>query len=71
MKLTIESTDQLTTIDGVPVRVWKGTTERGVECVVLVHRIAVHKAQDQAQFEAELFEQLPPGRHVDLRMVLL
>lgn len=70
MKLTIESTDQITTLDGVPARVWKGVTEAGVECVVFVHRIAVHRAADNDQFARELKEQLPPGRHVPLSVVL-
>lgn len=39
MKLTIEATDVLTEMDGVPVRVWNGTTENGTPCEVYVHRI--------------------------------
>jgi len=70
MKITIESTDQLTHLDGVPVRVWEGTTEGGTPCKVFVHRIAVDQDEDQVAFEAELQEQLPPGRVVDLRQVL-
>jgi hypothetical protein len=70
MQLLIESTDQLTTIDGVPVRVWKGRTDDNVECKVFIHRIAVHKSQDQALFQAVLLEQLPPGRQVPLSEVL-
>lgn len=70
MKIVIESTDQLTHIEGVPVRVWKGTTEGGVECIVLVHRLAVERAKDTSEFERELHEQMPPGRVVDLRRVL-
>lgn len=70
MTITIESTDQLTQIDRVPVRVWHGRTEAGVPCFVFVHRIAVHNDQDQAQFDRELAEQLPPGRHVSLREIL-
>ena len=46
MRLTIESTPDLGCIeleDGaeVPCRVWKGTTERGTQCLVFVTRIAV------------------------------
>jgi hypothetical protein len=70
MQILIDSTDQLTTVDGVPVRAWKGTTDDGVECMVFVHRIAVHKSQDQARFQAVLLEQLPPGRQVPLSEVL-
>jgi len=70
MKIQIEATDQLTDIDGVPVRVWEGITENGVRCKVFVHRIAVNKAYDLGPFERELAEQMPPGRHVDLRHIL-
>lgn len=70
MELLIESTDELTTMDGVPVRVWHGTTDNGVKCLVFVHRIAVHKSQDNSLFQAVLLEQLPPGRHVPLAEVL-
>ena len=70
MKISIEATDKLTTIDGVPVRLWEGVTENGVKCKVFVHRIAVHKSEDLEQFEQELVEQLPLGRYVDLRHIL-
>ncbi len=61
MKIQIESTDEITTLDGVPCRVWRGTTERGIDCFVFVHRIAVHKADDAAEFEAELAEMDTPS----------
>ncbi len=70
MKLTIESTDHLTFLDGVKVRAWKGVTERGIPCVVFVRQIAVAEGKDSSQFDAELKEQLPPGTVVDLRLVL-
>lgn len=70
MKLTIESTDQITQLDGVPVRVWQGRTEAGVPCIMFVHRIAVANSVDQSQFDKELAEQLPPGRSVPLTHVL-
>jgi hypothetical protein len=70
MKIAIESTDVITRIDGVPVRLWEGVTEDGIPCKVFVHRIAVRDDQDSARFEKELAEQLPPGRVVDLRHVL-
>ncbi len=72
MKIQIESTSNLTTMDGVPVRHWKGRTESGIECDVFVHRIAGHKGQDSAQFESELKEMDPPGgpRAISLRDIL-
>lgn len=70
MQIQIESTDQLTSLDGVPARVWKGVTAGGVECFVFVHRIAVAKQADSSQFEKELSEQLPPGRTFPLSAIL-
>lgn len=70
MQLLIESTDKVTTMDGVPVRLWLGTMESGLEVKVFVHRIAVHKSQDCAQFDKELAEQLPPATAVSLRQIL-
>ena len=70
MRLMIESTDKLTRMDGVPVRVWEGTCDDGTPCKVFVHRIAVHEDEDAEAFEQEQAEQLPPGRYVPLSMIL-
>lgn len=70
MKITMEATDKITDLDGVKVRVWEGTTERGVKCHVFVHRIAVATDDDTAQFEQELQEAMPPGQVVSLRQIL-
>jgi hypothetical protein len=61
VKLIAESTDRIVTLNGVPARVWEGTTESGVACFLFVTRIAVHKDEDASQFEAELQEQRPPS----------
>ena len=66
MKLIIEATERITNLDGVKVRAWKGTTERGVPVVVFVHRIAVDNSRDSAELDAELLETMPPGREVTL-----
>jgi len=70
MKIEIEATQHLTEIQGVPVRVWDGKTESGTRCKVFVHRVAVSADEDCTQFEAELKEKVPPGRHIDLRHIL-
>lgn len=77
MKLTIESTEQMTDVPGQQIgspstrcRVWKGKTEDGTPCVLFVHLIAVERTEDQAEFEAELKEQLAPGSVVDFRHIL-
>jgi hypothetical protein len=69
LKLTITSTNQLTRIDGVDVRVWDGVTEEGVACKVFVHRLRVDRGKDSSEFERELKEELQPGSHVDLRYI--
>lgn len=60
MKLTIESTDTTTTLDGTPARVWKGTTESGIPCAVFVTLIAVERSEDTAAFAAELANRAEP-----------
>lgn len=70
MKITIEATDQITSYEGVQVRVWNGTTEGGIPCLVFVHRVAVHKNHDAREFERELHEKMPPALPVSLRDVL-
>lgn len=70
MKITIESTENLTQIEGVPVRLWEGVTEGGVRCKVFIHRLAVHHDDNATQFDAELKEQLQPGVPIDLRQIL-
>lgn len=40
MRLTIESTDQITHLDGVASRVWRGTTPEGLPCTLTVRDLA-------------------------------
>ena len=61
MRILIESTDDLTPLNDVPVRRWKGVSSGGIECHVFVHRVAVLRTDDNSQFEAELKEQSPPA----------
>ena len=60
MKLQIESTDMTTHINGVYVRLWKGTTEKGVPCKVFVYRIAADEDDDVSEFVAEWKIEMPP-----------
>ncbi len=70
MTLMIESTDELTFMDGVPVRVWKGITERGVRCFVFVHRIVAAEKEQKEQLDRDLKVELAPGRVIPLRNIL-
>lgn len=70
MQMMIESTGKITSIDGVPVRVWKGVTAGGVACFLFIHRIAVATDADSSEFEAELAAQAHPGNEVSLNLIL-
>ena len=61
MKITIESTDILAEYNGRECRVWRGITESGIPCDVLVPCLRVRSDQQCSQFEAELKE-LPEPR---------
>lgn len=54
MKLTIRSTSTLTHIDGVPCRLWEGTTASGTEVWVFVRLISVPADADTAELDRDL-----------------
>lgn len=60
MKITIEKTDDLTTVDGAPVRRWKGVTEDGIECAVFVAGIRVGENENLYEFGDELLLRSTP-----------
>jgi len=76
MRITIEPTEKLTTYNGAPARLWKGTTDGGIEVHVFVTGLAVPLTADASAFERELRETAPPtelrngSRIIDLRQVL-
>jgi hypothetical protein len=70
MQITIEATEMVTQFENVPCRLWKGTTAEGVDCLVFVHRIAVHKDSDSSAFDRELEEHLPPAVFAPLNKIL-
>lgn len=59
MKATIESTEQVITVNGHKARIWEGVTEGGVPFQAVIARVAVHKDADNSQFERELMEHKP------------
>jgi len=72
MRILLRQTSQITTLNGVPARIWEGTTERGVPIACFITRVAVQKDADTEQFEAELREEEPPKPVTSwpLRMIL-
>lgn len=72
MKLVIESTGVLTAIDGVPVRLWRGTTADNRPVEVFVHRIVADDPAGKAELDVALAERDAPGelRVIPPRMIL-
>ncbi len=72
MKIMIESTDVITTIDGVPVRLWRGQTESGIAVRAFIHRIQPADMSDHEEFERELKAQADPRelRTISLRHII-
>ena len=56
MKITTQSTDRMVAVNGMPARIWEGTTAGGVNIHCLIARIAVDQSADQRELEAELKE---------------
>lgn len=72
MKITIESTTKMVTLDGVPARVWEGTTESGLPVHAFITRIGT-PAANVTEFERELERCVTPSPDVALypgRMIL-
>jgi hypothetical protein len=72
MKISLESTDQVVSLNGVLARVWQGKTESGVNVQAFITRIAVDQS-DAAACEIiarELRENAPPTVEWPLFMIM-
>jgi hypothetical protein len=65
VRVTLESTTKVVQLDGVPGRIWEGTTDSGIAVHAIITRVAVHHDADTRQFEAELTEHRAP-RNADI-----
>lgn len=65
MKVTLQSTTKMVDIDGVPARIWEGTTESGIQVHAFITRIACDKDANQEEFKQELKNCLPPSEAID------
>lgn len=73
MQATLNSTEKIVKVNGVPARIWEGETESGIKVHAFVTRIAVNREEDNSQFEEELEEHDPPSAEIEYypaRMVL-
>lgn len=67
MKITIESTDKIVKLNGLPARIWEGQTDSGVPVICYVSLISpqTHDPEVNARFERELREVLPASAAAD------
>lgn len=74
MIVTLESTEKIVHLNGLPARVWEGTTDSGVKIHAFITRVAIDKDEPNSeQFKKELQEHRPPSAEIQaipLRMVL-
>lgn len=55
MKLTLEPTEEVAMLSGVPCRAWRGTNENGVECCAFIAAIALPAGTPSTDAAAEAF----------------
>lgn len=66
MKITIESTDKIVHLNGIPARIWEGETASGIHVHCFITRIAVGKDEPRIEeFEEELEETVSPSPEID------
>ena len=73
MKVTLENTSKIVELNGIPTRIWEGTTDSGIKLHAFIARIGVDKADDTSQFERELKECRTPSPAIEsipLRLIL-
>jgi hypothetical protein len=73
MRITVESTTKKVQLNGVPARIWEGTTDSGIPVHVYITRVAVEEGQHQEQFERELDQHRAPSpavQAISLKLVL-
>ena len=65
MKITIESTDKIVYLNGIPARIWEGETASGICVHCFITRIAVRKDEPRVEeFTAELEETGAPSPEI-------
>lgn len=60
MKMTIESTTKIVEVNGLPARIWQGTTANGIPVVAYITSIAAAGDQDLSELEADLHDHAEP-----------
>lgn len=69
MRITVESTSEVVSVHGLPVRLWEGRTAAGVRVYAMVSMVGVERGQPETaytEFERELRDVQPPSREAML-----
>lgn len=62
MRITVESTDRIVTLNGIPARIWEGETDSGIKLHCFITRIGINKNEHRLEeFEQELQETKSPS----------
>lgn len=61
MKMNLESTSRMTTVNGAPARIWEGETEGGTPVFAAVTLVAAATDEDQGELQRDLSEHRPPS----------
>ncbi len=61
MEITLQSTTKTVALNGVPARIWEGTTASGIKVICFITRVAVLSSADLSEFNRELEACLPPS----------
>lgn len=72
MRLILDSTAAIHDVNGVPARMWEGTTESGVRVYALITRVAVRAdapTEELVRFERELRETPAPRPSAEALLV--
>lgn len=65
MKITIESSNKIVELNGVPARIWEGQTESGIRVHCFVTRVAIDKDESRvSEFIKELEETRTPSPEI-------
>lgn len=66
MIITIESTNKIVEIDGIPARIWEGTAHDGIKLHCYITRIAIDKNETRlTEFEKQLTLCITPSPQID------
>lgn len=67
MKITIENTNKISTLSGVPARIWEGETESGIKIICYVTRIVIKDMRKSAEFDREFVKiKLPSAKALEI-----